>query len=76
MSYEPAIDCCALCAAVGVTAVGYMQQSVMFLECKVLMSTIKPPQKFVTCPQVQACSPVWIYSASDVAVCVSVDVNL
>ena len=37
MSYEPAIDCCALCAAVGVTAVGYMQQSVMFLECKVLM---------------------------------------
>ena len=76
VSYELAINCCALCTAVEVTAVVCMQWVVIFLECKVLMSTIKSLKKFVTCPQVQASWPVCIYNAPGAAACVCIDVNL
>ena len=54
VSHEPAIDCCALCGDEWMAAVSYMQQWTIFLECKVLMSTINILEKLATCSQVQA----------------------
>ena len=51
VSYEPAIDCCALCGNAWVAAVSCMHKWLIVLECKVLMSTINFPQKLTTCSQ-------------------------